>query len=306
MAAQQGIRFNIFHLHQTYTGEDPRLNIGPKGFTGEKYGGSTYWDTEAYCLPFYLSTRDPQIARNLLMYRYHHLEKAQENAARLGLKGALYPMVTMTGEECHNEWEITFEEIHRNGAIAYAIFNYVRYTGDQDYLVQYGLDVLVEICRFWASRVTFQPRKGVYMILGVTGPNEYENNVNNNWYTNRIASWCLEYTLEVLEELGAKIPGHLRPDPKELHMWEDIVQNMYYPLLPDLGVFAQQDGFMDKELLSVDAIPRSELPLNQHWSWDRILRSCFIKQADVLQGLFFFGDRYDLDTKNATSIFMNL
>ncbi|HHT91360.1 MAG: family 65 glycosyl hydrolase domain-containing protein [Bacillota bacterium] len=297
VAAQQGIRFNIFHLHQTYTGEDPRLNIGPKGFTGEKYGGSTYWDTEAYCLPFYLSTRDPQIARNLLMYRYHHLEKAQENAARLGLKGALYPMVTMTGEECHNEWEITFEEIHRNGAIAYAIFNYVRYTGDQDYLVQYGLDVLVEICRFWASRVTFQPRKGVYMILGVTGPNEYENNVNNNWYTNRIASWCLEYTLEVLEELGAKIPGHLRPDPKELHMWEDIVQNMYYPLLPDLGVFAQQDGFMDKELLSVDAIPRSELPLNQHWSWDRILRSCFIKQADVLQGLFFFGDRYDLDTK---------
>ena len=175
-AAQQGIRFNIFHLHQTYTGEDPRLNIGPKGFTGEKYGGSTYWDTEAYCLPFYLSTSDPQIPRNLLLYRYHHLEKAKENAEKLGLKGALYPMVTMTGEECHNEWEITFEEIHRNGAIAYAIFNYVRYTGDEQYLEDYGLEVLVEICRFWASRVTFQPRKGVYMILGVT--NEYENNVN--------------------------------------------------------------------------------------------------------------------------------
>ncbi|HBG01097.1 MAG TPA: family 65 glycosyl hydrolase, partial [Firmicutes bacterium] len=103
-----GIRFNIFHLHQTYTGEDPRLNIGPKGFTGEKYGGSTYWDTEAYCLPFYLSTSDPHIARNLLIYRHNHLRKAKENAAKLGLKGALYPMVTMTGEECHNEWEITF------------------------------------------------------------------------------------------------------------------------------------------------------------------------------------------------------
>jgi len=76
----------------------------------------------------------------------------------------------MNGEECHNEWEITFEEIHRNGAIAYAIFNYVRYTGDGQYLEDYGLEVLVEICRFWASRVTFQPRKGVYMILGVTGP----------------------------------------------------------------------------------------------------------------------------------------
>src|SRR5690554_1598675 len=299
VAAQQAIRFNIFQLNQTYTGDDERLNVGPKGFTGEKYGGTTYWDTEAYCIPFFLATAPAHVTRNLLIYRYKHLQKAIENAEKLGFTNgaALYPMVTMNGEECHNEWEITFEEIHRNGAIAYAIFNYVRYTGDTQYLLDYGLEVLLEICRFWASRVTFQPRKGVYMILGVTGPNEYENNVNNNWYTNRIASWCLEYTLEVLEELGAKIPGHLRPDPKELHMWEDIVQNMYYPLLPDLGVFAQQDGFMDKELLSVDAIPRSELPLNQHWSWDRILRSCFIKQADVLQGLFFLGDRYDLETK---------
>ena len=56
-ASQQGIRFNIFHLNQTYTGRDNRLNIGPKGFTGEKYGGGTYWDTEVFCLPFFLSTR---------------------------------------------------------------------------------------------------------------------------------------------------------------------------------------------------------------------------------------------------------
>ncbi|MDI9484561.1 MAG: family 65 glycosyl hydrolase domain-containing protein [Bacillota bacterium] len=302
--AQQGIRFNIFHLNQTYTGDDPRLNIGPKGFTGEKYGGSTYWDTEAYCLPFYLSTSDPEVARNLLLYRYNHLEKARENAAKLGLKGALYPMVTMTGEECHNEWEITFEEIHRNGAIAYAIFNYVRYTGDKDYLRQYGAEVLAEISRFWASRVSFQPRKGVYMILGVTGPNEYENNVNNNWYTNRIAAWCLEYTLEVLDELSRdhaediqELIVELNLSAEETMQWEDIVQRMYFPTVEELGVFEQQDGFMDKELLTVDQIPPEELPLNQNWSWDRILRSCFIKQADVLQGLFFLGDRYDLETK---------
>ncbi|RZK56597.1 MAG: glycoside hydrolase family 65 protein, partial [Pedobacter sp.] len=80
VAAQQAIRFNIFQLHQTYTGEDARLNIGPKGFTGEKYGGSTYWDTEAYCLPFYLATAPQQVAENLLIYRYNHLEKAIENA----------------------------------------------------------------------------------------------------------------------------------------------------------------------------------------------------------------------------------
>ncbi|MGF1925331.1 MAG: glycoside hydrolase family 65 protein, partial [Bacteroidia bacterium] len=155
VAAQQAIRFNIFQLNQTYTGEDSRLNIGPKGFTGEKYGGSTYWDTEAYCLPFYLATADQQVAENLLIYRYRHLGKAIENAEKLGFKNgaALYPMVTMNGEECHNEWEITFEEIHRNGAIAFAIFNFIRYTGKHSYLASHGLEVLIAIARFWAQRV---------------------------------------------------------------------------------------------------------------------------------------------------------
>ena len=146
--AQQAIRFNIFQLNQTYTGEDAGLNIGPKGFTGEKYGGSTYWDTEAYCIPFYMATKNQKVARNLLTYRYLQLDKAIENAEKLGFKNgaALYPMVTMNGEECHNEWEITFEEIHRNSAIAFAIFNYTRYTGDNSYIPEMGLEVLMCAC----------------------------------------------------------------------------------------------------------------------------------------------------------------
>ncbi|MGB5699070.1 MAG: glycoside hydrolase family 65 protein, partial [Muriicola sp.] len=179
--AQQGIRFNIFQLNQTYLGKDSRLNIGPKGFTGEKYGGSTYWDTEAYCIPFYMATKNHHVARNLLKYRYNHLEKAIENARKLGFSNgaALYPMVTMNGEECHNEWEITFEEIHRNGAIAFAIYNYYRFTGDYTYIPEMGLEVLIGISRFWHQRATFSKQKTKYVILGVTGPNEYENNVNN-------------------------------------------------------------------------------------------------------------------------------
>lgn len=153
--AQQGIRFNLFRLFSTYYGDDPRLNIGPKGFTGEKYGGATYWDTEAYAVPMYLSVASPEVTRNLLLYRYNHLPQAYENAKKLGLKGALYPMVTFTGIECHNEWEITFEEIHRNGAIAYAIYNYVNYTGDKEYINQYGIDVLVGISRFFCRPSSF-------------------------------------------------------------------------------------------------------------------------------------------------------
>ncbi len=303
-AAQQGIRFNIFHLNQTYTGHDPRLNIGPKGFTGEKYGGATYWDTEAYCLPFYLNTRDNEIARNLLLYRYRHLEKARENADKLGLDGALYPMVTMNGEECHNEWEITFEEIHRNAAIVYAIYNYVQYTEDNEYLADYGLEVIAEVARFWEDRAHFNPRKNKYMILGVTGPNEYENNVHNNWYTNRMAAWCLEYALETINYLKDEYPGifqklwnELGLSAGELEKWRDMIDKMYYPYVEDLEVFEQQDGYMDKELKTVAEIPEEDLPLHQNWSWDRILRSCYVKQADVLQGLYFLSDCYDLATK---------
>ena len=100
-----------------------------------------------------------------------------ENAGKLGFKNgsALYPMVTMNGEECHNEWEITFEEIHRNGAIAYAIFNYERFTGDLTYIPEMGLEVLIAISRFWTERVNYSENKKAYVILGVTGPNEYEH-----------------------------------------------------------------------------------------------------------------------------------
>lgn len=304
--AQQGIRFNIFQLYQTYSGKDERFNIGPKGFTGEKYGGSTYWDTEAYCLPFYLATAGQQVARNLLVYRYRHLNKAIENAQKLGFQNgaALYPMVTMNGEECHNEWEITFEEIHRNGAIAFAIYKYINYTGEKRYLIHHGLEVLIAISRFWSQRVNFSGVKDKFVILGVTGPNEYENNANNNWYTNKIAEWTLRFTLEALDYVSETDKEAYSRILKKCHFkvkfetsrWKEIIGKMYLPVDEQTGVFLQQEGYMDKEQLTAQDIDSSDLPINQHWSWDRILRSCFIKQADVLQGLYFFENEYNIET----------
>jgi maltose phosphorylase len=306
VTAQQAIRFNIFHLNQTYTGKDERLNIGPKGFTGEKYGGGTYWDTEAFALPFFLKTADQKVVRNLLLYRYKHLEKSIQNAQKLGFRdgAALYPMVTMNGEECHNEWEITFEEIHRNGAIAYAIHNYIRHTGDRYYMADYGLEVLIGISRFWSQRSTWSENRKKFVILGVTGPNEYENNVNNNWYTNTIAVWTLSYTISSLEMIKKENPDKFKRIlvktnfnyDEETNLWQNITKNMYLPFDDNRQIFLQQDGFLDKELMSADMIPSGERPINQHWSWDRILRSCFIKQADVLQGLYIFEDKYDIET----------
>jgi len=306
IAAQQAIRFNIFQLYQTYLGDDPRLNIGPKGFTGEKYGGVTYWDTEAFCLPFYLKTSEKRVARNLLKYRYNHLPKAIENAEKLGFNNgaALYPMVTINGEECHNEWEITFEEIHRNGAIAYAIYNYVSYTGDTSVIKEFGLEVLIAISRFWAQRVNWSEKKKAFVILGVTGPNEYENNVNNNWYTNTIAKWSLKYTIEQLDRLETENHAQLKElysnisfnKELETDRWQHIIDNIYLPESEEDGIFLQQEGFLDKELTPVTKLSAEDRPIHANWSWDRILRSVYIKQADVLQGLYLFEDQYDKET----------
>ncbi|TFJ41796.1 family 65 glycosyl hydrolase [Carnobacterium divergens] len=291
-AQQQGIRFNLFQLFSTYYGEDMRLNIGPKGFTGEKYGGATYWDTEAYAVPLYLALADPSVSKNLLKYRHEQLTGAYHNAKQQGLAGALYPMVTFTGIECHNEWEITFEEIHRNGAITYAIYNYTNYTGDHSYVANEGMDVLVGISRFWADRVHFSVTKKQYMIHGVTGPNEYENNINNNWYTNKLATWTLAYTLEKLQTADKEAVNRTNVTEEEKQKWQDIIERMYYPYDAERDVFVQHDTFLDKELMPVSQLAKTDLPINQNWSWDKILRSCFIKQADVLQGIYFFNNQF--------------
>jgi len=217
----------------------------------------------------------------------------------------------MNGEECHNEWEITFEEIHRNGAIAYAIYDYVRYTKDEAYLAEYGLEVLLGIARFWSQRVNWSNEKQKFVMLGVTGPNEYENNVNNNWYTNYIATWCLKYCIHVIDILKeVDMPAFERIVKKrnfneivERARWEEIILKMYYPYDKENKIFLQQDGFKDKVLMHAKDLKAEEVPIHQNWSWDRILRSCFIKQADVLQGLYFFENNFDIDTIRRNFLF---
>ncbi|MCC2744025.1 glycoside hydrolase family 65 protein [Leuconostoc lactis] len=302
-AAQQGIRFNLFQLFSTYYGNDPRLNIGPKGFTGEKYGGATYWDTEAFAIPVYLGVAEPEVTRSLLQYRFDQLDGAFHNAKEQGLAGALYPMVTFDGIESHNEWEITFEEIHRNSTIAYAIYNYTNITGDRSWLTGDGAQVLYNIARFWADRVHYSERHGQYMIHGVTGPNEYENNVNNNFYTNWMAKWVLQYALENYDDIADDQKARLNVSADELEKWQDIVAKMYLPEADitlkgkDYHIFEQHDTFLDKDLTPIADMPQDIRPINQNWSWDRILRSPYIKQSDTLHAMFYFPDAFTEDEK---------
>ena len=82
----------------------------------------------------------------------------------------------------------------------------------------------------------------------------------------------------------------------ETPLWRDIIEHMYLPQDAEKGIFVQNDGFMDKVLQTTDAIPQAERPINQHWSWDRILRSCYIKQSDVLLGLYLYYFLFDTET----------
>lgn len=183
------------------------------------------------------------------MYRYNQLPKAIENAHKLGFKdgAALFPQVTNNGEECHSEWEITFEEIHRNNIIVYAILQYAAITGSNEYILKYGLEVMIAICRFWSQRVTFSKPKQQYVILGVTGPDEYQNNVDNNWYTNLSCASSLKMTLYYLDLAAQKYPEdytricnltHLDYET-ETPLWHNIAEQMYLPEDKNLGIFVQ-------------------------------------------------------------------
>ena len=167
-----------------------------------------------------------------------------------------------------------------------------------------GWEVILGVARFWAQRVNWSEAKQAWVMLGVTGPNEYENNVNNNWYTNYLAAWCLKRACAALDWMKAHSPEALQTasghwgfeEAQERPHWESVAAGMFQPALEGTRVFLQQDGFMDKVQQMASDLPEAERPINQHWSWDRILRSVFIKQADTLQGLYFFEDDFDVDT----------
>ena len=156
---------------------------------------------------------------------------------------------------------------------------------------------MIGIARFWHQRANFSTAKNQYVILGVTGPNEYENNVNNNFYTNYIAKWCINYAIENINKIEQEFPADftriiskVKLETTEIAHWKAVADNMYFPFSEEHDVYLQQDGFLDKELVKVNDLDKSERPINQKWSWDRILRSPYIKQADTLQGFYFFED----------------
>ncbi len=302
---QQGIRYCIFQMHQTYHGEDPALNVGAKGLTGEAYGGNAFWDTETYCLPFYIFN-NPKAARNLLEYRHRTLPKAIERARELDCQGAFYPIATLDGGENCALWQHSSLQLQASTAVAYGIWHYQKLLGDKDFLYTKGVEILIQVSRMLASRGQWGQNTGKFGFYSVMGPDEFQMMVNNNCYTNIMGRKTFEYTLEVLGEMKSGCPAQLSEVCRKLGLkegepeaWRSMAESMYIPFDEATGLYEQQEGFFNLPHIDIGKIPVEEFPLYHHWSYDRIYRNDMIKQPDVLMFMFLYNQDFSGEVKKA-------
>lgn len=291
-ALQQGLRFNLFHIMQS-AGRDGKTGMGAKGLSGEGYEGHYFWDTEMFVLPVFIWT-NPELAKQLLLYRYNTLPQARERAKVLGHpNGALYPWRTINGKEASTHFVLGTAQYHINGDIAYAVWQYYEATGDYEFLRDYGAEILVETARVYADVGCFAESKGgKYCICAVTGPDEYNAIVDNNLYTNLLAQENLNTALQALDILGAD--GHrLAVTEEERLHWKRVADNMYLPYDESTGVYLQDDGFMLRKPYDESTVPEEK----RHMLYDNyhplfVYRQRMCKQADAIHALHLLSHRF--------------
>ncbi|KAA0236279.1 MAG: putative glycosyl hydrolase [Acidimicrobiales bacterium] len=262
------LRFHVFHLLQVCSEHVRDLDAGvpARGLHGEAYRGHVFWD-ELFIFPF-LTFSLPEVTRSLLAYRWRRLDEARWSARKAGFEGAMFPWQsssdgreetqTMHLNPKSGRWlpDHSHLQRHVNSAIAYNVWEYYQVTADQDFLIEHGAEMILEIARFWASVATFNRLTHRYEILGVVGPDEYhegypdrdEPGLDNNAYTNVMAVWVLLRALDVLDTLPEPYRGELIERiglmPAEVELWEDITCHMFVPF-HDEGIISQFSGYED-------------------------------------------------------------
>lgn len=295
---QQGIRFCIFQMQQTYHGQNKSDNIGAKGLTGEAYNGHAFWDTETYCLPFFLYS-NVQAAKSLLEFRYETLPQAKSRAAELDCKGACYPVATLNGDEACDLWQHASLQFQPSTGVAYGIAHYASVTGDTDFLYTHGIEMLVEISRFLASRGSWNSTKTGFGFYAVMGPDEFHMMVNNNVYTNIMAKKTFDYTLETLSEMErtdhdayAAAEGKLHITGEEKLLLKECSEKMIILYDEKTKLYEQHEGYFGLPHVDINKVPVTDFPLYDHWSYDRIYRTDMLKQPDVLMFLFLYRNEF--------------
>jgi trehalose/maltose hydrolase-like predicted phosphorylase len=297
--SQRATRFAVYHLTSAANPEDDLVSIGARALTGDAYLGHVFWDTEIYLLPFYTAVW-PEAARSLLMYRFHTLPGARAKALHFGFKGALYAWESAdTGAETTPERVVapdgTVVEIltgqmehHISADIAYAVWQYWRATGDDEFFLCAGAEILLETARFWASRAVAEV-DGRRHIRHVIGPDEYHEDVDDNAFTNVMARWNLARALETIDLLQTRWPDHAAALCKKLALgndelvdWRDAVGRIVIGLDPATGIYEQFAGFNALEPLDLAAYADRTVPIDVVIGRERTQRSQVVKQADVV------------------------
>lgn len=297
---QEGIRFNLYQLLQS-VGRDQFSNIAAKGLSGEGYEGHYFWDTEIYMFPVFLMTK-PDIARQLLIYRYSILDGARNRAKEMGHRqGALYPWRTISGTECSSYFPAGTAQYHISGDIAYSYIQYFLATNDFDFLRDYGVEVLIETARLWIDVGHYHEDQ--FKIDAVTGPDEYTCIVNNNYYTNSIAKYNLlwaykSYNLLKEKDLEAadQLAKQISVSEDEPVQWKKAGAAMYLPYNEKLDINPQDDTFLKKAIWDFEHTPTEKYPLLLHYHPLTLYRYQVCKQADTVLAHFLLEDEQSFET----------
>ncbi len=305
--AQFAIRFVMYHILIAAPRHDDRVSIGAKTLSGFGYKGHVFWDTELFILPP-LTLTQPQLARNLLMYRYHNLPGARHKAQANGYDGAMFPWEsTDTGEETTPQWSdpqadgtririwTGDSEQHISTDIAYAVMQYWRWTGDDTFITQYGAEIVLDTAVFWGSRV--EHKNGRYEISQQIGPDEYHENIDNAVFTNRMVVWHLQQALNLLDwlqthapEAAGRLIHELKLTPERLDHWRDIIEKMFIPFDLERQIHVQFPGFFEMEYIPVPHYQPRTSSVQAILGHTRTIQSQVIKQADVVMLMALLGD----------------
>jgi alpha,alpha-trehalose phosphorylase len=298
---QQAVRWNLYQVAQA-SWRAEGAGIPAKGLTGQAYEGHYFWDTEIYVLPF-LSYTQPRIARNLLRFRHSMLGRAQERAAEMSERGALFPWRTINGEEASSNFQQGTAQYHINADIAYSIMRYAHAEGSGRMLGEIGAEILVETARLWQD-LGFYGADKRFHIHGVTGPDEYTTVVNDNTYTNLMARLNLNFAAASVRRLRAERPQDytalvhaVRLQPKEIESWERAAAAMHIPFDDERRIHPQDETFLDREPWDLDSTPREKFPLLLHYHPLVIYRRQVLKQADIVLAMFLLGNEFSEEQK---------
>ncbi|MEE9614331.1 MAG: glycosyl hydrolase family 65 protein [Thermodesulfobacteriota bacterium] len=317
---ERAVRFNIYHLLIAATEECDDVSIGAKALTGEGYRGHIFWDAEIFCVPFFIYT-EPAVARNLLMYRYHRLNEARKLAGERGFQGAMFPWESAdTGEETTPSWYkdgsgkiqkvLTMEqECHITADIAYTTVHYFFATNDMEFMLRYGLEMVFETARFWASRVKYNGKKKRYEIKNVIGPDEFHEGVDNNAFTNLMAQWNLRVASKLYRTFHRRYPAEMkklmgRIDLKasEFKVWREVASAIYVPTSKKTKIIEQFEGYLKKKKLPLPKPDHHSMPGYPENIHD-IMATQYVKQADVVMLLFLLTDSFSMETRRKNYLF---